>query len=269
MKAPHSITTADCLMLAGGIPSPWRLSQYRIDVITKTAHLWITRQPQNNVEKKRNWFSMHLTHNVTTMPTPQEPVSGPELQWRHLNVMTFGCHVHTTDLLDERHHDLPWFGQLGLPFSNRLSHQVFACLAEGMEMSAVCALLNITFSDLWKFKYALDKGLVKFEYKPAKKIGSAAALASVTPLPATNSSGVPDVTDPLWERLITGELTFQIKTLGLQLMFTKLRQQFSLQQSDEVKLMKLRELHRYVERNARSLADELRQLRELAQTESV
>lgn len=269
MEAPHLVTAADCLMLAADIPQPWRLSQYRLDVITRTAHLWITRQPQNMVAKKRAWFGLSLTHTTPPTTAPLVPVTGPEMQWRHLNVMSFECHVHTTDLLDEQHHDLPWFGQPGLPFSNRLSHQVFACLAEGVALSAVCDLLNITFSELWKFKYALDKGLVKFDYKPAWETGAAATLAAEPSLPAASSSGVPHVTDPLWERLITGELSIQIKTLGLQLMFTKLRQQFSLQQSDEVKLMKLRELHRYVERNARSLPHELHQFRELAQTESV
>ena len=263
METSPSVAIADSLMLAAGVPRPWRATQYRMDDITKKVHLWITRQAQPQAERKRNWFGM-----AAVQPVAPAMATGPEMQWRHLNVMNFTCHIHTTDPLDERHYELPWLGQPGLPFSNRLSHQVFACLAEGMEMSAVCTMLDIPFADLWRFKYALDKGLVKFEYTPAKKTDSATAVASSTFMPSTLASNVPDVTDPIWERLITGELNVQIKTLSLQLMFTKLRQQFSLQQNDEVKLMKLRELHRYVERNERSLAHELRQFRELSQAES-
>ena len=66
---------------------------------------------------------------------------------------------------------------------------------------------------------------------------------------------------------ITGDLNIQIKTLSFQLILTKLRQQFSMQQNDEVKIMKLRELHRYVERNERSLGHELKQLRAQSQSE--
>lgn len=267
MEAAHSSAITDYLTQAAGIPRPWRVSQYRMDRVTKIVHLWITMHPLRPVEKKRSWFSLGAAQPATA-PIPA-PTSGPEMQWRHLNFMNFTCHIHTLDLLDTRHHELPWFGQPGLPFSNRLSRQVFACLAEGVEMSAICEVLSIPFADVWKFKYALDQGLVKFEYTPAKKTGPAVANASMQNLQSASSSTVPDVTDPIWERLITGELNVEIKTLSLQLIFAKLRRQFSQQQDDEVKLMKLRELHRYVERNERSLTHELRQFRELSRAGSL
>lgn len=262
MEAAHSSAIADYLTQAAGIPRPWRVSQYRMDRVTKIVHLWITMHPLRPVERKRSWFGLGAVQPATA-PAPA-PASGAEMQWRHLNFMNFTCHVHTLDLLDARHHELPWFGQPGLPFSNRLSRQVFACLAEGLEMSAICEVLSVPFADLWKFKYALDQGLVKFEYTATKKAGSAGATVPAPLLRPASSSNVPDVSDPIWERLITGEVDVEIKTLGLQLIFTKLRQQFNQQQDDDVKLMKLRELHRYVERNERSLAHELRQFRELS-----
>ncbi|MFZ4703570.1 MAG: hypothetical protein ACOYMG_26305 [Candidatus Methylumidiphilus sp.] len=137
-------------------------------------------------------------------------------------------------------------------------------MAEGVEMSAICEVPSIPFADLWKFKNALDQGLVKFEYTPAKKSGPAGAAVATQFLRSANATGVPDVNDPIWERLITGELNVEIRTLSLQLIFTKLRQRLTLQQDDEVKLKKLRELHRYVDRNERSLAHELHQFRELS-----
>lgn len=264
MNLPHSSDIADYLTLAAGIPLPWRVSQYAMDTATKIVHLWITMHPHPVVEKKRSWF------RSTTVAAPtQAPATGPEMHWRHVNFMNFTCHIHTVDLLDKRHHELPWFGQPGLPFSNRFARQAFVCLAEGLEMSAICELLNISFSDLWKFKFALDQGLVKFEYTAAKKNDTHSAPAVTQVLQRTGSSNAPEATDPVWEQLMTGERHIEIKTLGLQLIFTKLRQQFNQQQDDEVKVMKLRELHRYVERNARSLTHELHQIRELSQAVSV
>ena len=74
-------------------------------------------------------------------------------------------------------------------------------------------------------------------------------------------SDVPDMSDPVWLQLINGELDIQIKTLSFQFLLTRLRQQVSRQQSADIRLMKQRELHRYVERNQRVLSFELRQLR--------
>ncbi len=263
MESSQPYSIAHYLVRAAGIPSPWRATQYSIDEVAKMAHVWITRHPLPNVEKKRGWFSRSVNQGIT-----EAPATGPEMQWRHLNCMEYICQIHTVDELDERHHELPWLGQPGQPFSNRLSRQVFTCLMEGMEMSAICATLNIPFVDLWKFKYALDNGQVKFEYTPAKKTRPLAAAPATPQAPLTSAGNVPDVADPVWERLITDQLNIQIRTLSFQLILTKLRQQVNLQQSNDVKLMKLRELHRYVERNERVLGYELQQLREHSQSES-
>lgn len=261
MKEAQTFSIADYLVQAAGIPHPWRAVQYRVDEVAMIVHVWITRQPRPNVGKKRSWFNF-----APAQSAPEQPASGPEMQWRHLNCMNFSCQIHTTDVLDDRHYDLPWFGQPGLPFSNRLSRQIFVCLAEGLEMHAICDVLNIPFNDLWKFKHALDNGQVKFEYTSVKK--SAASAADPLAASSAGPGNVPDLEDPIWERLITGEVNVQIKTLSLQLILTKLRQQVSLQQNDEVKRLKLRELHKYVERNQRSLGYELSQFRQLSQTES-
>ena len=260
MKEVQAFSIADYLVQAAGIPHPWRAVQYRVDEVAMIVHLWITRQPRSNVAKKRSWFNFSPAESA-----PEVPASGPEMQWRHLNCMNFSCQVHTTDALDERHFDLPWFGQPGLPFSNRLSRQIFVCLAEGLEMHAICDVLNIPFNDLWKFKHALDNGQVKFEYTASKKTTAADAGAAST---SASAGDVPDLDDPVWEKLITGELNIHIKTLSLQLILTKLRQQVSLQQNDEVKRLKLRELHKYVERNQRSLGYELNQFKELSHREA-
>ena len=264
MQEALALSVADYLAIAAGIPHPWRAIQYRIDDVAAILHVWITRQPRPNIPKKRSWFGLGAIQPVTEVPA-----NGPEMQWRHLNCMSFSCQIHTTDVLDERHFDLPWFGQPGLPFTNRLSRQVFACLSEGMEMSALCEIFHIPFGDMWKFKHALDNGQVKFEYTATKKPSLAASGPAAPSQSPADASGVPHVDDPVWERIITGALNIQIKTLSLQLILTKLRQQVSLQQNDEVKRLKLRELHKYVERNQRSLGYELNQFKELSHTEAV
>jgi hypothetical protein len=264
MKEVQTFSIADYLVQAAGIAHPWRAVQYRVDEVATIVHVWITRQPRPNVEKKRSWFNFSPVESFTETPS-----SGPEMQWRHLNCMHFSCQIHTTDVLDERHFDLPWFGQPGLPFSNRLSRQIFICLAEGMEMHTICDILNIPFTELWKFKHALDNGHVKFEYTPTKKVDPSGTAQTSAQQASANASNVPDVEDPIWEHLITGAINIHIKTLSLQLILTKLRQQVSLQQNDEVKRLKLRELHKYVERNQRSLGYELNQFKELSQTEAV
>lgn len=267
MESTNSSAIADIFVQAAGIPSPWRAASYHIDDVTKTAHLWITRHPLPQAQKKRGWFGL-------TAPMPPVAAAypaGPELQWRHLNCMDYTCMIHTADQLDPRHHDLPWLGQTGLPFTNRMSRHVFMCLTEGMEMSALCAILNIPFTELWKFKFGLDSGHVRIDYAPVKKTRQSGSAVAGTQIAAAAEAkslrAVPDVANPVWEHLISGDLNIQIKTLSFQLILTKLRQQFRLQQSDEVKIMKLRELHRYVERNERSLDHELNQLRDQSQSE--
>lgn len=262
METSYTSMLANHFAQAAGIPSPWRATKCSVDDVTRIVHLWITRHPPQ-VQKTRNWLGVMST----TQADPAMVDSGPDRQWRHLNCMDYTCVIHTVDQLDARYHELPWFGQSGLPFTNRMARHVFMCLMEGMDMSALCAMLNIPFADLWKFKFALDNGHVQFDYVPAKKARQAGSVAQNAAVAGFSSDkGVPDVTNPIWDQLISGELDIQIKTLSFQLILTKLRQQVRIQQSDEVKLMKLRELHRYVERNVRSLDHELKQIR--AQSES-
>lgn len=261
METSKSVGMAEKFALAANIALPWRATRCHVDAVGKMVHVWITRHPEQQVIKKRNWLGITTVH--TASPPPPE---GPDVHWRHLNCMDFTCTIHTVDQLDPRHHDLPWFGQNGLSFSNGLSRQILTCLAEGLELSAICALFKVPFADLWKFKYGLDNGLIRFDHVATRKSVASDPAAGPAPLspPLSGESGVPDVSDPVWEQLLTGTLVIQIKTLGFQLLLTKLMQQVSLQQTDDVKLLKLRELHRYVERNARSLGMELQQLRSQA-----
>lgn len=267
MQTSQSPDIAEYFGLAAGVHLPWRANQYSVDDVSRTIHVWVTSQAAPQVELKRGWFGAKA---VQTVP---KQASGIDQRWHHLDCMDYACFIHTHDQLETSHCDLPWFGQTDMPFSNRLARKIFLFLMEGLDLQVICDVLKISFTDLWKFKYALDNGLLHFEYVPVARrkpkdadpsieIGGTtkAALSSDSESNAETSSKVPDMSDPVWEHLITGALHIQIKTLSFQLLLSKLRQQVSLQQSAVVRLMKLRELHRYVERHERILSYELSQL---------
>lgn len=254
-----SPSASDPWALAAGMAAPWRTTQYRIDPVAKMLHLWITRHPQpETVAKKRSWLGLFGPATTTPAATPA-PTQGPEMQWRHLNCMDYTCVIHTTDVLEERHHDLPWLGKPGMPFSNRMAKQVIQTVANGVELSTVADLYSIAYADLWKFKFAIDNGQADAQ----RSAPPARAAASAVPA-APQAHAIPDVAHPVWERLIEGQLSIDIQTLGLQLLLSKLRQQVQLQPTPEVRQVKLRELHRYTLRNAHSLVHELTQIKQHA-----
>ena len=269
MQTSLSPDIAEYFGIAAGVHLPWRANQYSVDDSSRTLHVWVTCQAAPQVEHKRGWFGVKAAQ---TAPAPSQ-IRGLDQRWRHLDCMDYACFIHTHDQLEAGHCDLPWFGRTDMPFSNRLARKIFLFLMEGLDMQVICDVLKVSFTDLWKFKYALDNGLLHFEYTPVtrrkpKDVAPPTEAGNVTngtPDSASQSadetgSKVPDMSDPVWEQLITGELHIQIKTLSFQLLLSKLRQQVSLQQSADVKLMKLRELHRYVERHERILSHELSQL---------
>lgn len=72
--------------------------------------------------------------------------------------------------------------------------------------------------------------------------------------------GLPAATDPLWMELLQGQRALEVRALGLKLLLTKLRSQIALIQDDELRMVKLVELHRYFERNQAMLGHELAQI---------
>lgn len=248
MNTPTPAPT-DVWLHVSGMVAPWRVTERRIDTAAKIVHLWITRHPKPEATpKKRHWFGL-FGGQGTPHPVVNEHPKGPDLQWRHINCMDYACVIHTTDVLEERHHDLPWLGQMGVPFTNRMAKQIVMCVAKGMELSTVAELFDVTYADLWKFKFGMDQA-------PAH------AQAAANPQLSAAAQTLPDPSHPVWEQLMAGDIHIEIKTLGFQLLLSKLRQQIHLQPTPEVKSLKLRELHRYMVRHAHSLNHELQQLQQ-------
>lgn len=80
-------------------------------------------------------------------------------------------------------------------------------------------------------------------------------------LPEGASAALPDASDPLWLALLEGQQALDVRTLGLRLLLTKLRGQIRVIDDDEVRMLKLVELHRYFERHQALLGHEIAQLR--------
>lgn len=227
------------------IERPWDVRDYRLDLRKRRCDVWIGQAPE------RGWFG-----RTKTVPAAEGVV------WQHLafGPVRFYLHVALPSGFDTR--GIGWMGEPGMPFTRALAARVFALFGEGVPLQSVCTLLDLSLQDVWRYRYALDTG----------RAGGADAVSAVRPPqtptrpaaftePSPADTAVPDVTDPVWLRLLDGDLSLDIKVLSLKLMLTRLRSQLDLIDDEDVRLLKLRELHRYFVKNERVLTHELDQLR--------
>ena len=226
------------------IERPWEVRDYRLDVRKRRCDVWIGQEPE------RGWFGR-----------PKSAPAGELAVWQHLAIGPVRFHLHVILPLGFESKGIGWMGEPGMPFTRALAAQVFALFGEGVPLQSVCTLLDLSLQDVWRYRYALDTGRAGGSEPVARPAGPAPAPAATRAGPAPASTAVPDVTDPVWLRLLDGDLSLDIKVLSLKLMLTKLRSQLDLIHDEEVRLLKLKELHRYFVKNERVLTHELDQLR--------
>lgn len=175
--------------------------------------------------------------------------------WRHVNVGTRRCFVHLSAAPGQLPSDQPWSGEPDMPFTHALSRQIASLLMHGVNLQAICSLLDISLTDLWKLKYNLESGKTRLASVPP---------SSPSPEPSKPASsadgGVPDTTDPVWEQLLDGSINIDIRFLSLKLLLTKLREQMRVIDDNDVRMLKIYEIQRYFERNEPRLKHELMQL---------
>lgn len=225
------------------IERPWEVRDYRLDVRRRRCDVWIGQ------EAERGWFGR-----------PKAAPGGEVAVWQHLALGPLRFHLHVTLPPGFESRGVGWMGETGMPFTRVLAARVFALFGEGIPLQSVCTLLDLSLQDVWRYRYALDTGRTGVGElgAPARPVEPPeTAMAE----PAPGDSAVPDVTDPVWLRLLDGDLSLDIKVLSLKLMLTKLRSQLDLIHDEEVRLLKLKELHRYFVKNERVLTHELDQLR--------
>ena len=214
------------------IQSPWQIVRVREDLGKRQIDVWIGRQTG-----KSSWF---FGNRATAAPEEREQV------WRHVNLGDTRCLVHAAAIDDAA--PPGWSGESGMPFSRALARLIAAMMREGIKLQTICGLLDLTVSDVWKFKHTLDSG----------KIGLSGALLPAEA--AAGSSAVPEPDDPVWERLLDGSLNIDIRLLSLKFLLAKLREQMRLITDSEVRVLKSYELQRYFVRYEQALGHELAQL---------
>jgi len=213
------------------IQSPWQIVRIREDLGKDQIDVWVGRQTG-----KSGWF---FGSRAAAAPEEREQV------WRHVNLGESRCLIHAAAIDDPA--PPGWSGQSGLPFSHALARRIAAMMREGIKLQSICGLLDLTVSDLWKFKHTLDSG----------KAGLSGALP---PAEATSTSAVPEPDHPVWERLLDGSLNIDIRLLSLKFLLAKLREQMRLITDGEVRVLKAYELQRYFVRYETVLGHELAQL---------
>lgn len=241
------------------IERPWEVREYRLDVRKRRCDVWIAP------EVERGWFGR-----------PKSAPTGETAVWQHLAVGPTRFHLHVTIPPGFDTKGIAWMGETGMPFTRALAAQVFALFGEGVSLQSMCTLLDLSLQDVWSYRYALDNGraggtgLAAAARAPAPAAAPTSAPARAEPAaaapeplaePVAADSRVPDIADPVWLRLLSGDLKLDIKVLSLKLMLAKLRSQMDVIQDEEVRQMKLKELHRYFVKNERVLIHELNQLR--------
>jgi hypothetical protein len=226
----------------------------------KRIDIWVAMQASiasQDAPTKSSWFGFKKA-----APKAAQALETVDLtafnSWRHLDLGDWQMVVHTPSPTPSAMLNLPWAGVVGQHFSNSLSRVVFAMLAEGASLAVICTTLKVNLTDLLKYKFALDKGQIGV-------LPQVAAVAQTTALPNDARSGsgatfVPALDNAVWTAIAAGKLDIEIKTLSLRLLLTKVRSQYRMAADDEVRTLHLRELHRYFEKNQRSLMHELAQI---------
>lgn len=227
------MTTDDWLHKALDIKAPWHISHVIEDAGSRRIDLWVSL-PQ----PRTGWFFSQRP----SAPDPNHPA------WRHLNIGGFSCYIHANPHETGRYQELPWLGDNDQPFTRALAQQLGAYFKAGLNMQAICPLLDISAADLWKFKHDLDHG-----------------HAYLTPMPSPGAAthAVPAADHPVWQALLEGSSHLDIRVLSLKLLLTKLRDQVQRISDSEVRLMKAHELQRYFVRHAHLLEHELAQLNDI------
>ncbi len=235
-----------------GLEKPWCIAKFNISHSLNRIDVWID-QEVTYVEKSR-WFGLkkikvQLLDSRATAYT----------KWRHLNLERWPLYVHSPLPLPTSLMRMPWTGERGQQFSHALGNSVFSMMGEGASLATICAVLQVDLIDLWKYKQALDKGQIGVQASDAKFFNQAFINAESLAKNAAGSA-VPSIDHPVWQAIASGTMELEIKTLSLRLLLTRVKSQYFIAADNEVRALRIRELHRFFEKNQRLLSHELRQI---------
>ena len=218
------------------IETPWQITGIRDDLGKSQIDVWVGEQ-----SAKSRWLFGKRTVAVA---------EGGEHSWRHANLGTTRCVVHAD--ADSRSATQSWRGDVGQPFSHAMARLIVGMMRDGIRLQSICAMLDITVGDLWRFKHGLDSG----------KTGIVGAPAAAAP-EAASATRIPEADAPIWIGLLDATINVDIRLLGLKLLLTKMREQMRLISDVEVRMLKCHELQRFFVRNERVLGHEIEQIEKL------
>lgn len=239
------------------VEQPWSVRSYRFDFATRKIDIWI------GPGSVLSWFGV-------ARKTTEAIV---EHQWRHDNLGGWHSYIHLSLPAGTTLPNVPWTGAADQPLTRSLAHKLLTLLGEGVHLRHICEVLDLSLDEVWKYRYAAgasisagadaDTGeppLVARGTPPPRT----AVRAIPTPPPASpppTDGSVPDLGDPIWQHLLEGRVHIDIRILSLKLLLSRMRTQLAGVSDEEIRLLRMRELHRYFVRNERMLGYELYQIK--------
>lgn len=240
------------------VEQPWSVRNYRFDFAARRIDIWI------GTSSVLNWFG------VTRKPTEQVT----DYIWRHDNLGAWHSHVHLALPAGMTLPNTAWSGAADQPLTRSIAHKVLTLLGEGLHLRHICEVLDLSLDEVWKYRYAAGANIstsadldarepaLVARGTPAPQRAPVSAPARVHAAPTGNDTDtVPDLSDPVWRHLLEGRVTLDIRVLSLKLLLSRMRTQLADTSDEEIRLLRVRELHRYFERNARMLGYELYQIK--------
>lgn len=221
------------------LPEPWVATAVAVQPALRRVDVGI------GLDEPRGWFGLG-----------RKPARATEtLSWRHLNYGDWVVQVTVAAPLGADLSRHAWAGERGQPFSRGLSEQIFALLRTGCGLQVVSEVLGVPVGEVWRFKYFLDNGRWTSAVADMPGVGSRGVPAN---------EGLPAEDDPVWQEILEGRRTLDVRVLGLRMLLTKLRGQLDVINDDAVRTLKVQEFQRYFAKNQRLLSHEISQLRRAA-----
>jgi len=237
-----------------GVSAPWQISEVRVTGAQRTVSVQI-EQADNSI---RFW------------PGRRAGTPTRRLRWDHVGMAGRRCEIVLMLREGQSVPEASWSGEADMPFTRGLSRLLLDLMLEGATMAQLCKLLDVPFSDLWKYKFRLDQGQVKstvtsrISAPPATPMLETPEPASAKTPSATSAvstvATVPAETSPVWLAVLTGQLTLEVQALSLKLLLSKLLREASQHSDRDLHLQAAASLQRYFLRHQAMLAHEVKQL---------
>jgi hypothetical protein len=234
-----------------GVHTPWTVTDV---LVVEGAERMVIIQIEQPPPYKRHFWS----------DSRQAPVRR-WVNWAHAGMGDLRCEI-SLGLRDgqEIPDDAVWAGEPESPFTKTLSRLVVDLLLDGVPIEQLCNVLRLPFADLWKFKFRLDRGMIRGTGRsaPSTLPPAAGGLPRVLAAgrPGAPADAVPPERSPVWLGLLLGRVMLDVRTLGLKLLLATLQREARMHRDADLHAQAAHTLHEYFVKNAPVLVHEISQL---------